>query len=769
MRYLVIFGLIFFKVLNLKAQNSFGQYSSTYSGVHALGYNPAEIADSRYKFHASLLSLSAMASNTLAGISSDNFPIPQDAGNDSLKRKYYPLVNPNGMNAAYAQVNQVFGLMYSVNEKVSFALHGGFNVNVAANGIDGKLGRYIYDNRDTSSYGPNNSNNLNASIALYGQIGLTMAAVLKDGPRAKIKLGLTPKIYMGLFGMYAQAEDIDMSLKDSRTIAYLNGPVKMQYYGSTDFDMSSLFSSTSFGFDLGGIYEIKDRSENYTYEMDCKTDNIRHDLNKYKVRFGLSILDVGGIDFKSNVPISKLTFDSSFFRNVATNKFNEVLTSEKFIDSANSLKSMGLDIDSTRKTFSINAPTRVHFFVDYKFSQKFYLGLQGTYSLQGKDNGSYMNTSWFGITPRFEHKLIGLYLPIQYHMLSSEVNVGFGARLLFLNIGVTDILPFTRIKSTTKNVGVHVSVNIPILKRGKKKDSDNDLMSDKKDKCHGQQGTCEDNGCPPPDTDEDGVPDKVDECPRQKGSAETNGCPDTDKDGIADKDDLCPRLKGPAENKGCPDTDNDGIIDLFDKCPKQAGLKELDGCPDKDGDLVSDETDGCPDVPGPISNKGCPEVTADQLNTSDLDEDGVPDAFDLCPFEKGNPEHKGCPKDKKPVEDKNSVSVANDLQKNLQFETGKSKIHKMSFYYLNLFVVMMKDNPKYKVSIEGHTDNRGNSETNKKLAESRAKAVEKYLIDKGVSVSRITSRGIGDAEPIADNETESGRAQNRRVEIKIFE
>ena len=79
----------------------------------------------------------------------------------------------------------------------------------------------------------------------------------------------------------------------------------------------------------------------------------------------------------------------------------------------------------------------------------------------------------------------------------------------------------------------------------------------------------------------------------------------------------------------------------------------------------------------------------------------------------------------------------------------------------------MKENPSYKLSINGHTDNVGNAEKNQKLSEDRAAAVKAYLESKGVDASRLSSAGFGQDQPVADNKTKAGRAKNRRVEFKV--
>jgi OOP family OmpA-OmpF porin len=101
----------------------------------------------------------------------------------------------------------------------------------------------------------------------------------------------------------------------------------------------------------------------------------------------------------------------------------------------------------------------------------------------------------------------------------------------------------------------------------------------------------------------------------------------------------------------------------------------------------------------------------------------------------------------------------------INFETGKSDIKPESQPIIDQLSEMLKQNPDLKIYIEGHTDNIGGDKTNQPLSESRAKSVMNALISKGIEASRLKSGGWGQSKPIADNNTEEGRAKNRRVEI----
>jgi len=105
---------------------------------------------------------------------------------------------------------------------------------------------------------------------------------------------------------------------------------------------------------------------------------------------------------------------------------------------------------------------------------------------------------------------------------------------------------------------------------------------------------------------------------------------------------------------------------------------------------------------------------------------------------------------------------------NIFFEFDKSNLLEASVHELDRLVKIMKDNPAMTIRIEGHTDHMGSDEYNQKLSEDRARAVYTYLQGKGFG-ERASSIGYGESKPIASNDTDEGRAQNRRVEFVILE
>jgi OmpA-OmpF porin, OOP family len=118
---------------------------------------------------------------------------------------------------------------------------------------------------------------------------------------------------------------------------------------------------------------------------------------------------------------------------------------------------------------------------------------------------------------------------------------------------------------------------------------------------------------------------------------------------------------------------------------------------------------------------------------------------------------------KSPTLDPNKALVFD----NVNFATGKADLTESSKAQLGDLVKIMKAYPKVEIKIDGHTDNVGQEEKNKRLSEDRAASVKKYLSDNGIESKRMTTAGFGMAKPLADNNTVEGKAKNRRIEAFV--
>lgn len=211
------------------------------------------------------------------------------------------------------------------------------------------------------------------------------------------------------------------------------------------------------------------------------------------------------------------------------------------------------------------------------------------------------------------------------------------------------------------------------------------------------------------------------------------------------------------------DSDDDGVADSVDACPDTPFGMPVDsnGCPiqalaltaDSDGDGVFDDADQCPATPvgTPVDALGCPV---------DEDGDGVANVLDACP--QTPPGFKvdasGC------VREEQTVVVL----KSVNFEFNSAKLTRAGRVVLDRVAAGLRAQADLRVEVVGHTDSLGSDNYNLQLSVARAASVRNYLIDRGIPGDRLRSRGMGESQPIADNETEDGRAQNRRVEFRVL-
>lgn len=201
------------------------------------------------------------------------------------------------------------------------------------------------------------------------------------------------------------------------------------------------------------------------------------------------------------------------------------------------------------------------------------------------------------------------------------------------------------------------------------------------------------------------------------------------------------------------DADGDGVPDNLDRCPNTPAGARVDaqGCElDSHGDGVVDRLDQCPNTPAGarVDARGC---------ELDSDGDGVVDRLDKCPGTRAGAkvDAAGC----EPPE----VMVLQGVN----FATGSANLTPGSTAILDQVATTLIQRGDVKAEVLGHTDNVGAPDRNLKLSQDRAETVMRYLVSKGVKAANLSARGFGQERPVADNSTESGRAQNRRVELRM--
>lgn len=268
---------------------------------------------------------------------------------------------------------------------------------------------------------------------------------------------------------------------------------------------------------------------------------------------------------------------------------------------------------------------------------------------------------------------------------------------------------------------------------------------------------------PVTDSDYDGVPDSADKCPlTPAGSAvDDKGCPpDADKDGVPDSADKCPGTPAGAkvDAKGCSAPAPIGTGGGNGNW-KGNGSGYGNGEPVK---FINNNNVYAAPAPEKPTEKPAekapvkPEPTPPAMTVADADKDGVPDAADQCPGTAAGVkvDAKGC-----------ALPLEQDLSITLKvlFATDKATIISKAMEDIRKVADFMRTYPDATVFIEGHTDDRASEMHNVLLSYRRAEAVRRELIRAGANPAHLKAVGYGEAMPIAGNDSEEGRQQNRRV------
>jgi len=202
------------------------------------------------------------------------------------------------------------------------------------------------------------------------------------------------------------------------------------------------------------------------------------------------------------------------------------------------------------------------------------------------------------------------------------------------------------------------------------------------------------------------------------------------------------------------DADGDGVTDPADRCPgtPRGRVVKPNGCEnDTDRDGVVDGADKCPGTPAgaPVDSQGCP---------LDSDGDGIADYMDNCP---GTP--AGTRVDSHGCELQEEIHL-----RGVNFETNSADLTPDSSARLDDAVATLVKNSDLHVEVAGYTDSSGSAAYNQNLSGRRAQAVLNYLVSHGVDARMLNARGYGETNPIASNATVAGRAENRRVTLRLL-
>ncbi len=238
------------------------------------------------------------------------------------------------------------------------------------------------------------------------------------------------------------------------------------------------------------------------------------------------------------------------------------------------------------------------------------------------------------------------------------------------------------------------------------------------------------------------------------------------------------------------DTDGDGVRDFKDACPNIAGLKKFKGCPMSEADMAAKAAaeekarmEAAEQARMEAEKKAKMEAEKRQKAAAEAARKAKAEAEAKAKAEE-EAKMKAAEEAKMKAEEEAKMKAAaaaeaikvrnaeisrsfNSSLQGLKFNSSAATFKKESYALMDQAVATLNQYPDINILIQGHTDSQGAAENNRQLSQKRADAVRDYLVSKGIDISRVSTSGLGEEYPVADNNTAAGRALNRRVEFII--
>jgi hypothetical protein len=435
-------------ISKINAQSYIGYVLDNYSGIQGLTLNPANVVDSPFKADINLVSASAFGGSDYLGINVSDI-INSNGGFDfDLDAEKFPKNDNNFFFNA-----DVLGpsFMFNLNKKSSIAITTRVRAFLNINNISGELYESLADGFDETNDFEFNMDNFNGTIHAWAEVGLTYGRILMKNDDHLLKGGLTLKYLQGGGSAFFSAPSItgfyDASANTLATTGNLNYGLSQEEFEAEDLEFNNL--TAGFGVDLGFSYQWNEKKQ------EVVNDSITQRYSKYKLKIGMSITDIGSINYKE----SELTaYDLN--NTVDVDSFDEGNTGQ-------TLDSLYSGVTSIRST-KIKLPTALNLLIDYKIKNKLYVSLASSFSLVATNSATangIINT--VTIAPRLETKWFSIYSPISFRQYG-DFAWGAGLRFGPLMVGSGSVLT-NLLSDSSKTTDVYVGLKVPIYRKFEKK------------------------------------------------------------------------------------------------------------------------------------------------------------------------------------------------------------------------------------------------------------------------------------------------------------
>ncbi|WP_053976977.1 DUF5723 family protein [Mangrovimonas xylaniphaga] len=440
MKQLFLFAFLFLGLatnFSMQSQNYVGFNIDNYAGIHSVLVNPSNVVDSPFKTDINFFSFSSFAGSDYLSFnfkdlfkSNGEFDFEEDSNTTASNNNNF-FLNMDALGPSF---------MMNITPKHSIAITTRARSFLNLHNMNGKLFDDLENGFEDDEDIDININNLNGTVHVWGELGLSYGTVLLDKQHHFLKAGVTLKYIQGAGSIYINADQIQGHYSADTDLLTTTGNLNYastQGFDTDDLDLSNL--STGFGADIGATYE---------WRRNAVIDSTSKKLKDYKLKVGVSVTDIGSVTYKG-------TTETSY-------DLNNIVNTDEFEDKeVEDILDEYYDYTEKLTDSKIQLPTALHFLADYSIVKSLFVSVQGSFSLTDKSNSTASSIiNAITIAPRYEIKWFSFYLPASFREYGNFA-WGCGLRAGPLMVGSGSILSNAFSKST-KTADIYLGLKIPI-------------------------------------------------------------------------------------------------------------------------------------------------------------------------------------------------------------------------------------------------------------------------------------------------------------------
>jgi hypothetical protein len=450
-----------------------GMSTGNYAGISGLNFNPASIVDSRFKFDLNIAGGQYFFNNNFLVAKPLIFARrmlhndPYNSSFNAVKNDLLKPIEPAPGGAVRARQNAEFQLplsfMLTTGKRSAIAINLRNRYELTVDNLNPQTASMFYNELNDKTYlgVAMNNDGFTNNFMNWQEIGFTYGRVLINANKHFIKAAATAKWLGGNAASFIQADELSVTFKDPHTMTLSSPRIQYARTARADFDlftrreMFSNLEDQSIGWDAGIVYEFRGRIGNFKYTDEDYASRLRRDKNKYTLRLGVALNDIGRLEY------NRLPLTRNHSANISNWDFSPVKANNlRQWDTAYS--KMVNYLPGEDSTFSVRLPTAFIANADLHLFGGFYVNaaIQRSFNKLAKETTTTLYApEWFAVTPRFETRHFGLYLPL---LIREDITqIGATVRLGPVYVGSNNLLALVQNPMVT-SADVHAGFRIPI-------------------------------------------------------------------------------------------------------------------------------------------------------------------------------------------------------------------------------------------------------------------------------------------------------------------